>query len=143
LHDIPPWLFILFIGNICSNFNQETGMLEEFFRQLTIDPDSISFNQSIQLIDALYDFTPTAFKNGVQHNEAGQNNGSCKILAFALLHRLSEPQTLQMFGDYYRTDVLQQPAGTDHQNIRQFMQYGWDGVEFDGQALHGKASDLQ
>ncbi|WP_337840814.1 HopJ type III effector protein [Rheinheimera sp.] len=113
-------------------------MLEDFFRQLTIDPDSISFSQSISLIDALYDFTPTAFKNGDQMNAAGQNNGSCKILAFALLHRLSEPQTLQMFGDYYRQDVLEQPTGTDHQNIRQFMQYGWDGVEFDGQALHGK-----
>ncbi|MGL5142536.1 MAG: HopJ type III effector protein, partial [Acinetobacter baumannii] len=27
---------------------------------------------------------------------------------------------------------------TDHQNIRQFMQNGWDGVKFEGQALTEK-----
>lgn len=114
-------------------------MLENFFRQLTTEPDSISFQQSIELIESLYDFTETAFRNGDKHNAAGENNGSCKILAFALLHRLSEPQALQMFGDYYRQDVLLTPAGSDHANIRQFMQYGWDGVEFSGQALQPKA----
>jgi HopJ type III effector protein len=57
-----------------------------------------------------------------------------------LLHRLSEPQTLQMFGDYYRKDVLSSPAGSDHANIRQFMQYGWDGIEFAGQALSPKSA---
>jgi hypothetical protein len=114
-------------------------MLEDFFRQLTTDPDSISFSQSLALIESLYDFTETAFRNGEQYNEAGENNGSCKIFAFALLHRLSEPQTLQMFGDYYRNDVLLSPAGTDHRNIRQFIQYGWNGIEFSGQALSPKA----
>ena len=114
-------------------------MLENFFRQLTTDPDSISFSQSIDLIESLYDFTETAFRNGDKQNEAGENNGSCKIFAFALLHRLSEPQTLQMFGDYYRKDVLASPTGTDHLNIRQFMQYGWDGIEFASQALSPKS----
>jgi hypothetical protein len=114
-------------------------MLENFFRQLTTDPDSISFQQSIELIDHLYDFTETAFQNGDKHNAAGENNGSCKILAFALLHRLSEPQALQMFGDYYRVDVLSSPAGSDHANIRQFMQYGWDGIEFSALALKPKS----
>ncbi|KKL03046.1 HopJ type III effector protein [Rheinheimera mesophila] len=115
-------------------------MLENFFRQLTTEPDSISFSQSIELIESLYQFTETAFRNGTKHNAAGENNGSCKIFAFALLHRLSEPQTLQMFGDYYRKDVLLSPAGADHANIRQFMQYGWDGIEFEGQALSPKSA---
>ncbi len=115
-------------------------MLENFFRQLTTDPDSISFSQSIELIESLYNFTETAFRNGDKHNAAGENNGSCKIFAFALLHRLSEPQTLQMFGDYYRKDVLSSPAGSDHANIRQFMQYGWDGIEFAAQALSPKSA---
>lgn len=115
-------------------------MLEDFFRQLSSDPESISFAQSIALIDALYDFTPTAFVNGQQQNAAGENNGSCKILAFAALHQLSEPQTLQLFGDYYRLEVLPQPLGTDHANIRNFMRTGWDGVSFAGQALSGKSS---
>lgn len=114
-------------------------MLEDFFRQLSIDPESITFEQSIALIDALYDFTPTAFTNGEASNEAGQNNGACKILAFAHLHQLSEPQTLQLFGHYYREDVLPNPVGDDHANIRNFMRTGWDGVEFAGQALTGKS----
>ena len=38
-------------------------------------------------------------------------------------------------GDYYRVDVLQHPDATDHQNIRQFIQYGWAGITFEGCAL--------
>ena len=114
-------------------------MLETFFRQLSTEPDSISFQQTIMLIDALYDFTPTAFQNGEQINAAGENNGSCKILAFALLHQLSEPQTLQLFGDFYRLEVLPDIKGTNHANIRNFIRTGWDGVEFHGIPLSGKA----
>lgn len=115
-------------------------MLEAFFRQLSTEPETISFQQSIELIDALYQFTPTAFQNGEQANAAGENNGSCKILAFALLHQLSEPQTLQLFGDYYRLEVLPDLKGHNHGNIRNFMRTGWDGVKFSGQALRAKAS---
>jgi hypothetical protein len=114
-------------------------MLETFFRQLSTEPDSISFQQTIALIDALYAFTPTAFQNGEQFNAAGENNGSCKILAFALLHQLSEPQTLQLFGDFYRLEVLPDIKGSNHANIRNFMRTGWDGVEFHGKPLAGKA----
>lgn len=114
-------------------------MLETFFRQLSTEPDSISFQQTIALIDALYDFSPTAFQNGEQFNGAGENNGSCKILAFALLHQLSEPQTLQLFGDFYRLEVMPDIKGSNHSNIRNFMRTGWDGVEFHGKPLTGKA----
>ena len=44
-------------------------------------------------------------------------------------------QTLHCFGDYYRTDVLQHPDATDHQNIRNLIRFGLDGVRFDGEAL--------
>lgn len=115
-------------------------MLETFFRQLSIEPETISFGQSIALIDALYQFTPTAFQNGALANAAGENNGSCKILAFAAMHKLSEPQTLQLFGDYYRLEVLPDLKGNNHANIRNFMRTGWDGVSFSGQALRAKAS---
>lgn len=113
-------------------------MLEHFFIQLSTEPDSISFEQSISLIDALYDFTPVAFQNGEQSNAAGQNNGACKILAFGQLHQLSPSQTLFLFGDYYRA-VLDNPRGDDHQNIRNFIRTGWDGVEFSAPALSAKA----
>ena len=113
-------------------------MLEHFFIQLSTEPDTISFEQSIKLIDNLYQFTPTAFQNGDLHNAAGENNGSCKILAFGALHQLSAAQTLFLFGDYYRT-VLDNPKGSDHQNIRNFIRTGWDGVTFAQPALSTKA----
>lgn len=112
-------------------------MLEHFFIQLSTEPETISFEQSIALIDELYDFTPVAFSNGDMQNVAGENTGSCKILAFGLLHKLSEPQTLHLFGDYYR-HVLDSPKGQDHQNIRNFMRTGWEGVAFSAQPLSAK-----
>ena len=109
--------------------------LNAFLKQLNTSPESVSFNDTIALIDALYDFTPTSFKNGSLLNEAGKNNGSCKLFSFALLHGLSQQQTLHCFGAYYRDDVLKHPDGTDHQNIRNFMKTGWDGIGFEGEAL--------
>ncbi len=55
-------------------------MLENFFRQLTTDPDSISFSQSIDLIESLYDFTETAFRNGDKQNAAGKIMAPARFL---------------------------------------------------------------
>lgn len=112
-------------------------MLESFFIQLSTEPETISFQQSIEIIDQMYHFQPCAFSNGELDNPAGENTGACKILAFGALHQLSEPQTLFLFGDFYQA-VLQNPKGEDHLNIRNFMRNGWDGVEFDGQPLRLK-----
>lgn len=112
--------------------------LNSFLQRLNNAPDSVCFNDTIALIEALYDFTPTSFRNGDTFNEAGQNNGSCKLFSFAKLQGLSQQQTLTCFGDYYRKDVLGNPDGTDHQNIRNFMKSGWDGIEFGGSALTPK-----
>jgi hypothetical protein len=57
----------------------------------------------------------SAFKNGDQLNEVGQNSGSCKVFAFGQIHQFTVQQTLAMFGQHYR-DVLP-PQGTEHQNI--------------------------
>lgn len=112
--------------------------LKTFLQRLNDAPASVTFDETMAVIDAHYDFTPTAFQNGDQLNEAGKNNGSCKLFSFARLHSLSPQQTLHCFGAYYRSDVLQHPDGTDHQNIRNFMKYGWDGIEFGGKALAPK-----
>jgi len=112
--------------------------LNTFLQRLNNAADGIAFNDTIALIDAMYDFTPTAFTNGALRSEAGQNNGSCKIFSFARLHHLPPQQTLHCFGDYYRKDVLGNPGGTDHQNIRNFMKRGWEGVSFEGNALKRK-----
>ncbi len=95
----------------------------------------VNFTDTMTVISENYTYQPTAFRNGSLENAAGQNEGSCKIFAFARLHELSEAQTLQLFGDYYRIDVLDHPDATDHQNIRQFMQHGWEGISFENEAL--------
>lgn len=112
--------------------------IQDFLLRLRTKPESISFSDSMALIDAHYAFTPTAFVNGEVRNEAGQNNGSCKLLSFARLQGLTQAETLACFGDYYRKDVLAHPDGGDHQNIRNFMRNGWAGVHFDGEALQPK-----
>lgn len=91
---------------------------------------------------AHYDYTPTAFTNGLGdscvRNAAGQNEGSCRLFAMAHLEGLNEEDTLRCFGRHYR-HVLADPAGQDHANIRQFMQHGWDGIRFDAVALAARS----
>jgi len=115
---------------------------EELITLLNTDADSVNFDQVMQTIAADYDYTPVRFSNGFGDtaaiNEAGTNEGSCKIFSFAWLNNLSKELTLQCFGDYYRKDVLDNPDGTDHANIRNFMQDGWDGIHFESEALSRK-----
>ena len=98
--------------------------------KLQQQPETVAFNDVIDLIDRLYDYTPVQFANGDLVNDAGQNQGSCKILAFASELGLSQESTLHCFGHYYRDEVLCFPEGQDHANIRQFMRFGWNGVTF-------------
>ena len=116
--------------------------VKQLIQQIKKQPDSISFNQVMQVIDSCYDYQPSGFSNGcgddTQKNPAGSNEGSCKIFAFAQLNQLDEAQTLACFGDYYRHDVLQNPKASDHANIRNFMRCGWSGVEFDQFPLRPK-----
>lgn len=111
---------------------------DQLLRLLKDSPDKIEFNDVIELIDELYEFTPVQFSNGDLVNEAGQSSGSCKILAFAKLLRLNEQQALYCFGSYYHNDVLKHPNNMDHPNIRNFMKSGWEGVAFDGVPLRLK-----
>jgi len=106
--------------------------------QLKNSPETIDFKEVITFIDDNYDFKPTKFTNGNTVNEADQNNGSCKVFSFAKLNDLTKEETLSLFGDFYRTDVLGNPEGEDHQNIRNFMAFGWEGILFEGEALREK-----
>ena len=99
--------------------------------------DSTSFKEVIEFIETFYDHHPTAFKNGQVYNEATQNQGSAKVFTFAQLNKLDKTETLYLFAEHYLA-VLQNPDGIDHQNIRQFMIHGWEGVAFEGQALRVK-----
>lgn len=106
--------------------------------KLEKSPEKIIFKDVIAYIDENYDFTPTKFTNGNTINEANQNNGSCKVFSFAQLKNLSKEQTLWLFGEFYREDVIKNPDGTDHQNIRNFIEFGWGGISFEGEALKKK-----
>ena len=112
------------------------------FLQKIKNNEHVSFDETIAVITENYEYSPCEFKNGLNDkqliNAAGTNEGSCKIFSFAQINQLNQQQTLGLFGDYYRKDVLDNPTGTGHQNIRNFMQYGWEGINFNQQALKAK-----
>ena len=108
--------------------------LDQLFLILKDQPENINFDDIIALIDKLCDFTPTAFKNGEVYNQAGENNGSCKLLFFAREQQLSETDTLHCFGEHHQM-VLKNPRGTDHANIRQFMKTGWSGISYESNSV--------
>ena len=113
--------------------------IEQFLKQLDQHPDSIEFEQVMNVIGQHYDYSPVSFRNGPElENKAGSNEGSCKIFAFAQLKALSRENTLALFGQFYRVDVLQHPSADNHGNIRAFIQYGWDGIEFEKMPLTAK-----
>jgi hypothetical protein len=103
----------------------------------------VAFRQTLAIIAAHYAYKPTRFHNGLgdhrRVNEPGVNEASCKIFYFARLHGLSEPETLALFGECYWDEVLPNPGGEGHQNIRAFMRAGWAGIEFEGEALAARA----
>ena len=112
--------------------------LEKLLEIIKSDNKTIEFDELMDVIDEHYSFKPTKFNNGELVNAAGENEGSCKLFSFAKLHKLTESQTLACFGAYYREDVLLHPDEDNHQNIRHFMQTGWAGIHFEGDALSEK-----
>ncbi len=111
------------------------NIITAFFQRLK--EDRLPFTAVITKIDSLYNHTPTAFKNGETYNESTQNQGSAKAFSFAKLNNLSKEDTLLLFAEHYQS-VLTSPEAIDHQNIRQFMKNGWDGIQFEGEALSAK-----
>ena len=115
--------------------NRELNMAQELLAQLK--DGSAKFADVLAFIEARYQHTPTAFQNGAQFNASTENQGSAKVFSFAKLEGLSQQDTLNLFAEHYAS-VLATPEASDHQNIRQFMQNGWDGVKFEGEALAAK-----
>ncbi len=103
-----------------------------------IKNNTVNFSALIEFIDQNYTFEPVAFTNGDIVNEVNQNNGSNKVFQFALTNKLSKEETLACFGDFYKIDVLQHPDAENHQNIRNFMKYGFEGIAFTKTTLQKK-----
>lgn len=112
--------------------------LATFLHKLRTTPTTLNFSHTLDTIHSNYHYTPTAFRNGELMNAAGQNEGSCKIFSFAKMQSLNEQQTLHCFGEFYREDVLKNPDGDDHSNIRNFMRHGWAAISFNASALTDK-----
>ena len=112
--------------------------LDTFIQKLKTDPKTIEFSETMAVIDANYDFTPTAFTNGTLENAEGQNSGSCKLFAFAKEQELNKEEALACFGAFYFNDVLKDVEGTGHQNIRNFMNTGFAGLSFTQDPLKRK-----
>lgn len=104
--------------------------INDLFLLLKESPDEIDFFEVIQLITDNYNYSPCAFHNADIFNDMGVNVGSCKIFAFAQRHNLTETETLALFGHFYRDEVLEDPNGSSHANIRQFMKTGWGGISW-------------
>lgn len=102
-----------------------------------IDTDSHQFKSTLDFIERWFDFTPTAFRNGAVANGVDQNQGSCRVLAMALLLNLDKEQTLRCFGEHYR-DVLATPGVANHHNLRRLQAEGLVDIEFERQALRRK-----
>lgn len=96
------------------------------------------FEDVLAYISDHHEYRKVLFKNGIGDNpiinEAGQNEGSCRVFSLAKLKRLSEEDTLLLFGRHYR-HVKSEPEGNDHANIRRFMKDGWAGIHFEQEAL--------
>lgn len=111
---------------------------ELFNANLEMDGSDIVFQDVIDLIDKYYETGLIEFKNGDLLNKQGENEGSAKIFSYAALSELDKESTLKLFGEHYR-DTVADPDGNSHQNIRNFMKYGWDGLPFEnGVALTKK-----
>ena len=99
-----------------------------------LEAGQVQFSEVLSVIESMYFYKPAAFKNGNVHNASHENQGSAKVFAFARLNGFNEAQTLSLFAEHYKA-VLSDPTGTNHQNIRQFMEHGWKGISFETNAL--------
>ena len=108
---------------------------------ITLKDGKVNFEDTMAVISTHYDFTPCSFRNGLGDNlvdnAIGQNEGSLKLFSFAYINMLDKELTLRCFGRFYQ-DVLDNPEGRDHKNIRAFIESGWEGIKFSRQALRLK-----
>ncbi|OZB16303.1 MAG: type III effector HopPmaJ [Marinobacter sp. 34-60-7] len=96
-----------------------------------------AFSDTLALIDQHFDYQPAGFHNGPLFNAAGENAGSCRVFALGQYCNLNEADTLALFAEHYQ-QVLGDPAGDSHGNIRQFMGTGWSGIRFESQPLRAR-----
>jgi hypothetical protein len=126
------------LSDIRANGETIPDECELFNANVEMEADTLMMEDVITLIDEHYNNQLLEFKNGDMNNAADENEGSAKVLSYAALSQLDKETTLKLWGQYYR-EVLKDPTGDSHQNIRNFMKTGWEGVPFEnGIALTSK-----
>lgn len=100
---------------------------EVFNANVEMDASELTFEEVMEVIDTHFETGLIEFKNGALTNKPGENEGSAKLLSYAALSGFDQATTLTLWGQYYR-DVVNDPDGDSHQNIRNFMKTGWDGT---------------
>lgn len=120
----------------------DTSLCGRLLAKVRDSPGDVTFKETIAAIEEEYEVLEVPFTVGDVVSQAGQNMGSAKILSLGKIGRLSEAETLALFGEIYR-GVLDTPEGEDHPNIRALMAGGWDCVSFpEGLALDELFCDL-
>ena len=69
------------------------------------------------------------------HEAVVNSNFEPILFSFAIKEGFSKEETLACFGQYYFDQVLLDLKGSSHQNIRNFMKTGFEGLNFDGESL--------
>jgi len=90
----------------------------------------VTFEEFTEMVNEFFETQLLEFKNGDLLNKQGENEGSAMVLSYSALSNFDKETTLKLWGQYYR-EVLADPKGDSHQNIRNFMKYGWEGVPFE------------
>ncbi len=123
-------------------------MIKKLFN---IYPATRSLNQklvwpihaSIFHIHSEYHYEAKTFSVAGLQSKAGENEGSAKILAFAIDNKLATEETLTLFGQCYQ-EVLDDPDGEIHPNIRLLMVNGIASVKFsEGSCLTKRRKSLE
>mmetsp|Transcript_1865 Transcript_1865/g.4420 ORF Transcript_1865/g.4420 Transcript_1865/m.4420 type:complete len:215 (+) Transcript_1865:199-843(+) len=104
----------------------------------------VKFAEVMEMVNDAYIEMPVEYRTGRGTpeevvNPPGKNSGSRKIFYLGWSQGLNEQETLRLFCEHYQ-DVLQNPDGDSHSNIRSFMKHGWGGVWFEGPALMPRGS---
>lgn len=103
---------------------------EMFNNNVDMDSSNLMLEDVLEMINAHYETQLLEYSVGNIVNKQGENEATGLILSYAALSNMNKETTLKLWGQYYR-DVLKNPNGTDHANIREFMKNGWNSVPFE------------
>lgn len=121
-----------FIWGLSSQIQQAVVELKLEVDTLLSDTEKeIDFDDIQRKIQAIFNTVPTRFVNTWEDNVEWSNEWSLRILAIALLFKLTDSNTLRLFGKHW-TEVQATPHGEKHQNIRQLDGFWLSGVKIYG-----------